>query len=335
MSIIIASIISLGCIGAFFGAILGFASRVFYVEVDPKIEEAIDILPGVNCGGCGYPGCSGYAESVVTGKAPINLCSPGGIEVAEKLGELLGQKVEGIEELIAFVNCNGGRDVASENFLYDGVLDCRAAAIIGGGVKSCSYGCLGYGTCEEACPFNAISMREDRIPIVDPVKCTACGNCVEVCPRNIFELLPSETQIWLACSSQDKGKAVKSVCNVGCIGCGICAKVTLDNAVEMDGNLPKVNYKKNPNLIIAHYKCPTKSYVDRIKVRPRVNIDSKCKGSGKCVEACPVKGTIEGEEGVRHKVNTDKCIGCGLCVPVCPNRAISVMGAGLSYEQEF
>lgn len=331
---IVTALITLGFIGAVFGAILGVASRVFVIEVEPKIEAAEELLPGANCGACGYPGCSAYAEAVVKGDAPVNLCAPGGIEVARKLGFLLGEEVGEVKKLLAFVHCNGGRDVARERFHYDGPLDCTAAVLVGGGPKACTYGCLGYGTCERACPFDAISMRPDGIPYVDPEKCTACGICVEVCPRNLFELLPDETQIWLACSSQDKGKVVKAVCKVGCIACGICAKVTPDSGVEMEGNLPLVHYDKNPNLIIAHHKCPTKSYIDRVEIRPTVRIDTQCDGCGKCVEVCPVKGAIEGEKGSRHTVNTDKCIGCGLCVPACPIKAISAVGAGLSYLAE-
>jgi ferredoxin len=170
-------------------------------------------------------------------------------------------------------------------------------------------------------------MADDGLPVVDRVNCTGCGACVRICPKRLFNLLSDTTVIYLACSSHERGKAVKDVCSVGCIGCGICAKVAAGGAVTMVDNLPSVNYEASPNLILAHYKCPTKSYIDLALKRPHLTIDSRCKGRGKCAEICPVKGCITGDGGQPHRIDPFTCIGCGLCLDVCPEKAIRVIGA--------
>jgi ferredoxin len=248
-------------------------------------------------------------------------------------------QIEGGEEeyvpRVAAVCCRGGYKEARELFRYQGLEDCAAAQLAAGGAKACRYGCLGLGTCVRVCPFEALSMGDNGLPLVDEERCTACGLCVTACPRNIIELIPRSAQIYLACVSQDKGKAVKTVCSVGCIGCGLCAKpkITPSGAITMKGNLPVVDYRTGgTDLLVAAAKCPTHSYADKVAYRPKVSIDSKCDGCGICKEVCPV-GAVEGEKGKRHKVIIDKCIGCGLCVPKCPLGALSIVGA-LGYVEE-
>jgi electron transport complex protein RnfB len=165
------------------------------------------------------------------------------------------------------------------------------------------------------------------LPIIDSDKCTACGICVKECPRQVLELIPRSQLIYLACKTLDKGKTVKNVCKVGCIGCTLCVKVCpYEGAIEMDGNLPKINFEKCTSCGICYNKCPTNSFIDRAKARPYAIISSKCDGCGECVKVCQFKA-IEGEPGKRHTIIKDKCIGCGRCFEVCPIKVITMAGA--------
>lgn len=264
--VVISSILGIGILGLFFGAGLAYASKKFAVEVDPKIEAITEILPGANCGGCGYPGCSGYAEAVVKSGAPMTLCAPGGESVVQDIAEILGvEATEMGEKMVAVVQCQGDNEKAPRRFHYAGITDCHAAQILMGGDKACLYGCLGYGTCVESCPFGAMRMGDDGLPIVIEEKCTACGNCVSACPRGIMKLIPVSQKVFLGCISQDKGKAVKQVCKVGCIGCKLCAnpKTTPSGSIQMNENLPEIVDIKADDLMTAVQKCPTKSFVVR------------------------------------------------------------------------
>jgi len=324
---LIYTLISLGGLGFILGAGLAFASKRFAVEVDPVIENVLEILPGANCGGCGYAGCAAYATAVVTEGVSATLCAPGGQEVVHKISQLLGLEVTTTVRKVAYLHCAGSKDKAKDKYIYDGIEDCRIAVLLDGGPKACDYGCIGFGSCIDVCKFDALHMGDDGLPVVDMEKCTGCGACVRECPKNLFELLPDTTTIYLACSSYDKGKVVKGVCSVGCIGCGICIKVTEGDALEMKDNLPSIDYSASPNLILARYKCPTNSYIDLAPKRPYMSIDTKCKGHGKCMEVCPVKDCITGVPGEIHRINPKTCIGCGKCLEVCPEKAINVVGA--------
>jgi Na+-translocating ferredoxin:NAD+ oxidoreductase RNF subunit RnfB len=326
-SVFIFTLCAMGGIGFVLGAGLSYASKKFAVEKNAQVEEIIAILPGANCGGCGYPGCAGYADAIVIKGAPANMCAPGGGAVSRKIAQILG-----IEELqavrkVACLHCAGSRDHAKDKYRYNGIRDCQMAVLFGGGPKVCEYGCMGFDSCVRVCKFDALHMGENGLPVVDRKKCTGCGACVRVCPKHLFDLLPDTTMIYLACSSHEKGKAVKDACSVGCIGCGICAKVTPDNVIQMKDNLPVVDYNASTNLVLAHYKCPTKSYIDLVPKRPHLTIDTKCKGHGKCAGVCPVKDCVTGEPGKPHHIDPKKCIGCGLCLDVCPEKAIRVVGA--------
>jgi len=263
---ILSALIVLGTLGLLFGIGLAIASRIFFVKKDPRVEKIEEALPGANCGACGAPGCSGFAEGVVEGKFQVNGCTVGGAEVANQVAQIMGTDAGEIVPKVAVVQCQGGKENGTERAIYQGIIDCKASILIDNGAKGCTYGCLGFGSCVEACPFNAMYMTEDGLPFVDETLCTGCGECVRVCPRDIMVLVPIDQKVFLACVSKGFGKAVKAVCKVGCIGCSLCAnpKTTADGLITMDEKLPIIHFEniKNPleDLKNAVEKCPTKSF---------------------------------------------------------------------------
>lgn len=328
---LLTSLAAMGGVGLVLGLILAFASKKFFVKIDPRIEKITEILPGVNCGACGYAGCSGYAEGIVLNDAPINSCAPGGESVTRLIADIMGTDAESTEAMVAAVHCKGGNKEALVKYKYQGITDCRAAVLLADGDKKCAWGCLGLGSCVEACAFDAIHVNENGVAVVDPKKCTGCGKCIAACPKNIIDLMPVSTKIFLACSNHDRGAKVKKYCSVGCTGCTLCEKNTPSGAIKMENFLPVQNYAIEENFVTAAYKCPQKCFTDLVAKRPKVSIDKKCTGCTECVKVCPVKGAIEGEENRKHKVVFEKCIGCGRCISVCPEKAINLMGA-LGYQ---
>lgn len=333
--LLIPALLSLAGLGAIFGGGLAYASKRFHVEIDPRIITIIDVLPGANCGACGKPGCAGFAAAVAAGEADASGCTPGGSDVAEKVAEIMGVEAIVGEAMVAVVRCGGGKKEARDKYTYYGVQTCTASKLVSNGPKACEYGCTGFGDCCEVCSFDALHMGENGLPVVDDEKCTGCGLCVTACPRDIMELIPKSTQIYVACRSHDRGKAVKAVCEVGCNGCSLCAnpKTTPSGALIMDDFLPREDWTIEDDLIVAKHKCPTNSFIDKIKFRPKFSIDSKCNSCADCVKACPVKKCITGEEGQIYFIDQDLCIGCGRCVPVCEPKSIHMIGA-LAYQQE-
>lgn len=266
MSPIITAVLIMAILGLCLSLFLGIAAKVFYVEVDPRIEEIADILPGANCGGCGYAGCSDYAEAIVTKNEEPNKCVAGGANVIEAICSILGVSASLEERKIVRILCRGDNINAKRLFEYVGAKDCYAAIISTGGNKACEFGCIGLGSCVEACPFGALSMGENGIPVVNEDLCTGCGCCVNVCPRNIPKLFPASQKVAVLCSSQNTGKAVKSVCKVGCIGCGLCVKKCPEKAITMVNSLPVIDNEKCTGCLECVNNCPTKAMVALIKV---------------------------------------------------------------------
>jgi len=248
----------LGGLGTLFGIGLGVASRKFAVHLDPKVEQIEDVLLGAGCGACGYAGCKRYAEAVVAGDADVHQCMPGGQKVADAVAAIMGVESAEVQPTVAKIMCNGHSTVAAEAFLYEGLKDCRAAALMYGGPKACEYGCLTLGTCAKVCPFGAVeTMGLGEIPCVDPNKCTSCGVCVRECPVGVIRLVPADAKVHVTCSSRAKGKQVKMVCQIGCIGCGACKKVCPEDAVLLENNLATILYDKCTECGLCIEKCPT------------------------------------------------------------------------------
>lgn len=245
---------TIGGVGLVCGSALALAARFLAVKEDPKVAEIEDILPGVNCGGCGYAGCADYAKAVANGAAPIDLCSAGGADVLHKLAAAMGQEAVAGEKQVAIVLCQGSEQNAVHKHAYNGVADCNAASMVAGGDMLCSHGCLGYGSCAFICPVGAIAIK-DNLAIVHPELCIGCKACVKACPRGIIHMVPESRSVHVLCSSKDKGPVAKKACKVACIGCRLCVKLG-GEAFEMDGFLAKRNYDfpaANENVI---EKCP-------------------------------------------------------------------------------
>lgn len=259
MSLLMPALV-LGLIGLALGLLLGVSSKKFHVPVDERVGQIREILPGANCGGCGFTGCDAYANAVVSG-APCDKCGPGGEACAKKIAELLGRAIETMEPLTAYVHCRGTATVAQDWSDYSGIPDCRSASVIpGGGQKACQSGCLGFGSCVNACKFDALHLT-DGIAKVDEDKCVACKACIEACPKGLITLIPKNSLVKIGCNNPNKGPEVKQICSVGCIGCTICAKLAPEGAIEMAGNLPVVHKPKCDSCAASVNKCPTGALV--------------------------------------------------------------------------
>lgn len=262
LNALLISMASMGGLGIIFSAGLSIANKKLYVEEDPRIAKIIDELPGANCGGCGYAGCANFAENVVTGKAKVNGCPVATTETVEAVAEIMGVEAGAGVRLVARVLCQGGFDEAAVKAEYLGIRSCLAAHLMGGGPKLCEYGCLGFGECVESCPFDALYMNENGLPVVLEEKCTGCGNCAEVCPRGVIEIHPVNHRLFVMCKNEDGPKDAQQCCTVACIGCGLCAKCVEDGQIAMENNLAKINYDLfGSEAILPTDKCRTKAMV--------------------------------------------------------------------------
>ena len=248
----IEAVFMMGGLGLFVGVGLAMASKIFYVYVDPQIVSVDEALPGANCGGCGLPGCSANAEAIVAGKASPNSCVAAGPEVAEAIAAILGVTIEAKEPDIARPGCTYGLQTADIKYFYDGLGDCRAAALINGGMKICRIGCLGLGTCAKVCPFDAITMGADGLPVVDEVKCTGCGTCERVCPKHIITLSSVTRRIMREYTTDDCTTPCQRACPAGIDICEYIKQIQLKNYVRS----VQVIKERNPFPSVIGRICP-------------------------------------------------------------------------------
>lgn len=256
------SVASMGSLGALFSAGLAVANKKLYVEEDPRIVAVLEWLPGANCGGCGYPGCANFAENLVAGRVELSGCPVCDDDSRAEIAAILGIDATSGEKLIARVMCQGGNNEAALKAEYRGIENCTAALLLGGGDKLCEYGCLGFGDCIEACPFDAMYMGENGLPVVIEDKCTGCGKCAEACVRDVIEMHPVSHKLFVLCKNQDDPKTARKLCTRACIGCQICVRAVGENDMFMDGNLAVVNYDQyGRDPVLPTDKCPTKCLV--------------------------------------------------------------------------
>ncbi|MDC7224140.1 MAG: RnfABCDGE type electron transport complex subunit B [Spirochaetales bacterium] len=252
--------------GGALGLGLAVAFRKFSIEKDKVVEDLENALPGLNCGSCGYAGCSGYAEALADGSdTDLTKCKPGGQSCLEAMGQILGVTVEASSsKLVAMPHCLGNNEKALKKYEYAGLDDCRAAMNMFKGFKQCEYGCLGLGSCLKVCPVDAIAKTDDGLVKVDRDLCISCGNCVDICPTGVMKMVPFDADYYIACNSRDKAKTTKTNCSVGCIGCKICEKKFPDGAFTVKDNLCMIDYSdkdREPSRVEAAEKCPAKCII--------------------------------------------------------------------------
>lgn len=254
---ILVALVCFAVISGILGVVLGFSSKAFEVKEDDRVKRINELLPGANCGGCGYTGCGALAEAIVCGKAPTNACNSVNDEVIEEIAAVMGVKAEKSVRYRAQVMCSGTHEFAKKKYIYNGISDCAAAMKLSGGDKLCPNGCIGLGTCKAACKFDAIHVI-NGVAAIDYNKCRACGMCVSACPKRIITLIPYDAAHWVGCKSEDKGAVTKNYCEVGCIGCKMCEKKCPTGAIKVTDFVAEIDYEK-------------------------------CIGCGECEKACPRK----------------------------------------------
>lgn len=259
MEIIISTVIIAFVIALTLGMLLGFFKKIFAVHEDEKVTKLKEILPGANCGGCGYAGCASYAEAIARGEAPLNACSAGGAAVAEAVAKIMGETVEA-KSYMAVLACQGSKTCAVSRGTYTGVTTCAAAALSVNGTKLCANGCVGFGDCVGVCKFGAIKMGDDGLPKIDKEKCTGCGACAKTCPHKLLKKVEKEVKAPMAlcsCVSDKKPDVVKN-CSMSCIKCSKCVRECPVQAITMEGGLPVINTEKCTACGTCVTGCPRK-----------------------------------------------------------------------------
>lgn len=264
METAIVAIVFVAVVGIVLGAVIGLAAKIFKVYKDPRVEKITEMLPGANCGGCGYAGCSDFAKAIVEKNEDPSKCPVCNSDSASAIAEIMGISLNSEAKKIAVVLCGGSNSKAKKDAAYNGIKDCKSAVLVAGGDKACSYGCLGLGTCAKACPFNAIEIR-DGLAVVHPELCVGCGKCVDACPRKLIKLISESVEVNIFCSSPEKGAKKMKACKAACIGCRKCMKAADNGQIEAKGFLLEVNYENPPMPdIIEKAKCPTKCLGEKI-----------------------------------------------------------------------
>lgn len=255
MTEVLIGVAILGGLGLAFGLVLSVASKIFYVETDPRLDQLNECLPGANCGGCGYSGCEAYARAIIEDGAPMNLCASGGNASAKAIAAIMGVEAQEVERKVALVKCRGGNH-ARKKAHYDGIQDCAAAMkVAGNGPALCAYGCLGFGNCVAQCKYDAIHIV-DGVARVDQEKCVGCMMCAATCPRHIIVPVPVHQDIVVACSNEERGADLRKYCDIGCLGCHICEKTCEHDAIHVVHNVAVIDYEKCISCGACAEKCP-------------------------------------------------------------------------------
>lgn len=260
MNTILITVAIIAGIGLFFAIVLTIASKLMAVPTDPNVEKVRELLPGANCGACGFAGCDDYAKAVCAGKAQANACVPGGGDVAAGIAGILGVEAGEVTPQAAFLACQGTPAVTGKKYDYQGMTTCAACNQLFYGQKECAYACIGLGDCVKACPYGALSLG-GGIAHVDEALCTGCGACTKACPKGLLSVQPKGTPHQVRCSNRDKGAFTRKVCRVGCLGCMKCVKTCPAGAIAVKDNLAHID-------------------------------PEKCTGCGECVAACPVHAIV-------------------------------------------
>lgn len=254
---ILGSVAILGGVGLTFGTLIAAANRKLKVWEDPRIDALSDILPGANCGACGFAGCRAFAEAAVAGAVAPAGCTVMSEGELEEVAEFLGVDAGEANRRVARLLCAGGSSVAPKKAIYDGIESCAAAVAVSGGGKACPWGCVGLADCAVSCDFDAIRMNEFDLPEVDVEACTACGDCVVACPLDLFVLMPMDHKLIVQCRNLLEGEAATDLCAVACNACGRCA-VDAPEVVSMVDGLAVVDYEKIDRASpAAAARCPT------------------------------------------------------------------------------
>lgn len=321
---ILTAAIVISVLGLAFGALLGVTDRVFRTPSNPTADALRECLPGANCGACGYPGCDGYAVAVAEGKAPVGACAVGGAPCAAKMAAIMGVDAGETVRMVATVACQGSAEHCGDKGEYQGMTDCVAASLVNGGTKLCQYACLGLGTCERACPFDAIHIDPlKKIAVVDKEKCQGCKKCVAACPQHVLSMQPADRVVTVGCHNPEKRVALKEKCDRACIACEACVKACNFDAIVMENGVPKIDYQKCVGCMACADACPTGAMEAEFESRKEASIDpSKCVGCTLCTKQCKFDA-IEGALKQTHKV-LGACTGCGLCAEKCPKHAITM-----------
>jgi Na+-translocating ferredoxin:NAD+ oxidoreductase RNF subunit RnfB len=262
MSQVLGSIYILAGVGLVFAILIALAYRKLRVYEDPRIDVVTAMLPGANCGACGFPGCRGFAEQAVAGKVKPANCNVINDEGAAAIAKYLGVDVGEANRRVARLLCAGGTNVAAQQAEYRGLPTCAAAAAVAGGGKACAWGCIGYGDCAVSCDFGAITMLPNGLPQVALALCTACGDCVDACPKGLFQIVPLDQKLLVQCRSLIEGDEALEACRVACTTCGKCVLDAAPGVVSIESGVAVVNYEKNmladPS---ATRRCPTGAIV--------------------------------------------------------------------------